>query len=444
MTSQRNSDDDGVRLEDFHAYMPKHQYIFGPSGDLWPASSVDARVAAVPLRDANGNIKTDKNGQPETILASKWIDTHRPVEQIVWAPALPQRIEDRLVSDGGWIERSGCACFNLYRPTRISKGDARKAQPWLDHVARVYPNEAEHIVSWLAHRVQRPHEKINHAVVMGGMQGIGKDSILEPIKSAIGPWNFAEVSPTHLLGRFNGFVRSVILRISEARDLGDLDRYTFYDRLKIYTAAPPDVLRVDEKNLREYAAWNVCGVVITTNHKSDGLFLPADDRRHFVAWSDLTQSEVDPLYFQKLYRWFAAGGDRHVAAYLASRDLSGFDPKSPPPKTAAFWDMVDANRAPEDAELADAFEQLGSPTAVTLAEISANAGAKLATYLDDRRNSRQIPRRLESAGYVAARNPDSKDGLWRIDGRRQMVYVKQTLLPKERVAMASDFVCAKR
>ena len=38
-----------------------------------------------------------------------------------------------------------------------------------------------------------------------------------------------EVSPTALLGRFNGFVKSVILRISEARDLGDVDRFKFYD-----------------------------------------------------------------------------------------------------------------------------------------------------------------------------------------------------------------------
>jgi hypothetical protein len=28
-------------------------------------------------------------------------------------------------------------------------------------------------------------------------------------------------------------------------------------------------------------------------------------------------------------------------------DLSGFDPKAPPPKTAAFWDIVNSNRTPE-------------------------------------------------------------------------------------------------
>ena len=37
-----------------------------------------------------------------------------------------------------------------------------------------------------------------------------------------------------VLGRFNGFLKSVILRVSEARDLGDFDRFAFYDHLKTY------------------------------------------------------------------------------------------------------------------------------------------------------------------------------------------------------------------
>src|SRR5262249_17999718 len=161
------------------------------------------------------------------------------------------------------------------------------AMPWLEHVHRLYSKaDADHIIHWLAHRRQQPQRKINHALVLGGAQGIGKDTLLEPAKYAVGPWNFTEVTPQHLLGRVNGFVKSVILRISEPRDLGDINRFQFYDHIKIYTAAPPDVLRVDEKNLREHAVLNCCGVIITTNHKADGIYLPADDRRHYVAWSD--------------------------------------------------------------------------------------------------------------------------------------------------------------
>lgn len=430
----------GVQLGDFHAYMPMHTYIFAPCRELWPAASVNARIPPVPLVDGDGTPVLDDNGKPKRLSASSWLDRYRPVEQMTWAPGLPPVVPDRLVSDGGWIDRPGCSTYNMYRPPQLPLGDPQRADPWLAHVRSVYPDDAEHIISWLAHRVQRPQEKINHALVLGGLQGIGKDTLLEPVKQAIGPWNFAEVSPAHVLGRFNGFVKSVVLRINEARDQGDVDRYAFYDHVKIYTAAPPDVIRVDEKHLREYAVCNVTGVVFTTNHKTGGLYLPSDDRRHYVAWSPVSSGDFAANYWASLYGWYESGGSQHVAAYLMQLDLTAFDPKAPPPKTPAFWDVVDANRAPEDADLADTLDNLHRPPAVTLADVAERAPASLAEWLRDRKCARQMPHRLESVGYVPVRNDDAKDGLWKLSGRRQVIYAQQELSPRDRIIAARNLV----
>ena len=340
----------GVSLDDFVAYMPQHLYIFMPARELWPAASVNARL---PPPDV------DSEGKP--IPAANWLDANRPVEQMTWAPGKPMLIPGKLIADGGWIDRSGCTVFNLYKPP-IIQPVAGDVTPWLNLVRRNYPEQADRIVPFLAHKVQRPHEKINHGLVLGGKPGIGKDTIFEPVKQAVGPWNFAEVSPKQVLGRFNGFLKSVILRISEARDLGEYDRYAFHDHMKTYMAAPPDVLRVDEKNIREYYVPNLSGVIITTNYKTDGIYLPDDDRRHMVAWSNLSKDDFTLDYWRDLYRWYANGGNEYVAHHLAHLDISGFDPKEPPPKTQAFWEIVSANRAPEDAELADVLDDLGSPT----------------------------------------------------------------------------------
>jgi Family of unknown function (DUF5906) len=423
-----------VSINDFLAYMPMHKYIFTPSGELWPASSIDARLPYQKL----GAPVFDNEDKPKAIKASRWLDQHKPVEQMTWAPGLPMLIRNRLISEGGWIERQGVTCFNLYRPPSIKLGDSTKARPWVEHVHKIYPDAAEHIIKWLAHRRQQPSEKINHALVLGGNQGIGKDTLLEPVKRAVGPWNFSEVSPHHMLGRFNGFLRSVILRISEARDLGDVDRFQFYDHMKAYTAAPPDVLRVDEKNLREYTVANCVGVVITTNHKADGIYLPADDRRHFVAWSDLTKEDFDANYWTDLWAWYHSGGECHVAAFLADLDLASFDPKAPPPKTQAFWEIVDASRAPEDAELADALDAIGSPAALTLDRIAGFANPDFALWLRERKNARRIPHRLEACGYVAVRNDGAKDGLWKVAGRRQVIYARMELSARDRIAAAND------
>jgi hypothetical protein len=411
-------------LEDFFCYMPMRNYIYAPTRDAWPAASVDARVA--PVLGPNG----------KSIKPSIWLAENRAVEQMTWAPGEPMLVRDRLIADGGWIKRPGNVCFNLYRPPILVPGDASLADPWLAHVDRVYPSDADHLIKWLAHRVQRPQEKINHALVLGGKPGIGKDTLLEPVKHAVGPWNVSEVSPQHMLGRFNGFLKSVILRVSEARDLGNIDRFKFYDHMKAYIAAPPDVLRVDEKHLREYPVPNCCGVVLTSNHKTDGLFLPADDRRHYFAWSDLAKESFPDGYWIRLWRWYDAGGDRHVAAYLTELDISGFDPKAPPPKTVAFWAIVDANRAPEDAELADVLDDLGTPDAVTIRTIADKAQGDFAEWLRDRKNRRVIPYRMERCNYVPVRNKDADDGLWKIRDKRQAVYARDALTLAERIRAA--------
>jgi hypothetical protein len=187
--------------------------------------------------------------------------------------------------------------------------------------------------------------------------------------------------------------------------------------MKVYTAAPPDVLRIDEKFKGEYYVPNCCGCIITSNHKSDGIYLPADDRRHYALWSPRTKENFPADYWPKFWRWLTGGGTEFVAHYLKTLDLSGWDAKAPPPKTQAFYEIVDANRAPEDAEMADVLDKLKRPDAVTLSQITARAQDKFKFWLEDRRNARKIPHRLEECGYVPVRNPDDKrDGLWYVSG----------------------------
>jgi Family of unknown function (DUF5906) len=426
-----------LRPSDFYGYMLEHKYIFALTGEIWPAGSVDARVPRVALVNSAGQPILDEEGKQKFQSASTWIDRHRPVEQMTWAPGMPSEIRDRLISHGGCFDRKGCCVFNLYRPP-VLKPVCGNAGLWLHHIDRLYGAEhARHIVCWCAHRVQKPADKINHALVLGGKMGIGKDTLLEPVKHAVGAWNFADVSPKQVLGRFNGFLKAVIVRVSEARDLGEFDRFAFYDSTKSIIAAPPDVLRIDEKHRQEYSIPNVCGVIITTNHKSDGIFLPADDRRHFVAWSDLDKSDFTDDYWKEFWQWYGQGGLDVVAHYLANLDLTAFNPKAPPPKTEAFHEIVNASRTPEDAELADALDELGWPNVVTItAVILASKQSDFIDYLKDRKNSRKIPHRFEACGYTQVRNPDAEDGLWRLKGRRQAIYGRNNLSFADRLSAA--------
>jgi hypothetical protein len=423
------ADDGTLPIFDFYAFLPQHRYIHIATRDLWPASAVNSTVPP-PVMGITG----------KPIPAAQWLDQNRAVQQMTWLPAAPMIIENFFVAEGGWFPHQGASVFNLYRAPSIALGDATRANRWINHISRVYPNEADHIIKWLAHRVQFPDVKCNHALLLGGAQGIGKDSLLAPVIHAVGAWNTCEVSPAQIMGRFNGFVKSVILRVSEVRDLGDTDRFTFYDRLKTLCAAPPDVLRCDEKNLKEHSVFNVCGVVLTTNYKTDGIYLPADDRRHFVAWSDLTKDDFPVDYWTGLHGWYESGGIEDVAAYLSTLDLSKFDAKKPPPKTRAFWDIVDSNVAPENAELADVLERMGNPDAVTISRIVLHAEGSLAVWLSDRKNARQIPHRLEQCGLIKVRNDLATDGQWRINDKRQAIYAKKSLSIREQIRAAKEIV----
>jgi Family of unknown function (DUF5906) len=448
-----------ISLDEFVAYLPAHTYIFLPTREPWPGESVNSQFpGGVALLDENGKpvlSKKGKNkGEPVMISTSAWLDINRPVHQMTWAPGQPLLIKDKVVADGGWVDHPGAVCLNLYRPPTL-KPKRGRVKPWLDHIKRIYPDDAGHIIKYLAHRVQHPFDKINHALMLGGAQGIGKDTLLEPVKYAVGPWNFAEVSPIQMMGRFNGFLKSVVLRVSEARDLGESNRFAAYDHTKTYTAAPPHTLRVDEKHLREHYVFNCCGVIITTNHKTDGVYLPADDRRHYVAWSDCTKEDFSPAYWKKLWSWYRKGGIEAVAAYLASLDISSFDAKAPPPQTEAFWAIVDANRAPEEAELADVFERLGNPDAVTLTDVITQADTELRDWLDDKKNRRVIPHRLETAGYVRVRNAAAGSGLWTIDRLRrcfdpvtkkssyEIEGVRQAIYAKASLSVRDQFVAVQ-
>lgn len=441
-----------ITLDDFVSVMATGDYLFTPTRELWPGKSVNACIPPIPRKKKDGSlVLAKKSKQPILDPATRWLDQHQRVEQISWAPGMPEIIRDRLVADGGWIERKGVAVFNLYRPPTLMTDDqlvtVNDIRPWANHLYKIYPDDADHIISFLAHRAQRPFEKINHNLLLGGPQGVGKDTLLEVAKHAIGPWNWAEINPSNLLGRFNGFLRSVILRVSEARDLGDVNRFALYEHMKTVTAAPPDVLRVDEKNLKEHYVFNCCGVITTTNHKAGGVFLPADDRRTYVAWTNIEKEAFSEDYWKTLWSWYNEGGMAKVAAFLRSYDLRAFNPKAPPKRTPAFFEIVASGVAPEEVELSDLIERMGNPAAVTLTQLSQRANREtdldeLARWIDDRDNRKAIPHKLEQVGYVRVPNPNNKtQGIWNIKAwrlpmgstvaeavtQRQHVYAKASL-----------------
>lgn len=420
----------GFRRDQFWYDCTNDGFLFLPTQSHWSASAVNAKL-----------------GKVGEVTAAGWLRSNRAFQQETWDPARPQFVEGEVVRGGVWHSEPSVTVFNRYLPPPRPAGDASGAARWVEHVRRIYPDDAEHILSWLAHRVQRPGEKVNHALVLGGSPGVGKDSLIVPVLRAVGMWNCQSISPETVMGSFNPFLMSVILIINEVRDLGSENRFAFYERTKTMIAAPPEVHTINEKHRKPYPAANVCGVVMTTN-RLDGLHLDADDRRHFVAWSPRVKEEFPPAYWNEYHRWRTeGGGDDDVAAWLAARDLSGWDPKAPPPRTEAFMRVAMNGRPTEVGDIADLLDDMGWPAAVTLRMLADEAGGPspaLAEWLLDRRNSRVAPHRLADAGYEAHPNPGHKEGRWKVGGAPVNIYCRRDLGRAERQEAAEALVRAAR
>jgi hypothetical protein len=67
----------------------------------------------------------------------------------------------------------------------------------------------------------------------------------------------------------------------------------------------------------------------------------------------------------------------------------------------AFWEIVDANRAPEDAELFDLLDTMEHPDTITLTQLAGRTTTEFCDWLLDRKNSRRIPHRLETCALNA-------------------------------------------
>jgi hypothetical protein len=437
-----------IRLDDFYALAPAHRCIYRPTKDAWRNEAVDKRLPPMPLLKPDGTPVLNARGKPVMIPASEWLAKHRSVERATWHPGEPEIIRDKLAVDTGWIEAPGATSINLYLPPSSLPGDPVQATRWIDHWYKVYPSEADHLIAWNAHRVQYPGLKPNHCIVLVGDPEIGKDTLLYPVRHAVGPWNFQDISLAHLVHPNNDFLCAVIVRVNEARDAGDInrgriDRYGLHEHMKALLTTPPETHRINRKYLPEYRSFNLMGVILTTNHP-DALYLPNDDRRHFVAASECKRSDFAADYFDKMYTWYdKEGGIGHVAAYLREYDLTNFNAKMTPPKTAAFWEMVNVERSTDYVELVNAIDTLAklnakpnakpeAPEALTINELIAVAPS--VEWLSDRKMGRVIQHRLRRCGYVRVPNPtaEQNSGLWFVNEKQMMIYARKELSKGQR------------
>ena len=243
---------------------------------------------------------------------------------------------------------------NRWRDARPehSAGDVTR---WLDHCKDLVPEskELEHIFNVMAYKVQHPEVKINHAILHGGDQGAGKDTMYAPFIWAVCGAHLKNrglVDSSSINSAFGYALESEILILNELKEVDAKERRALANKLKPIIAAPPETLTINRKGLHPYDMLNRVFVLAFSNDPVP-IQLESQDRRWFCVWSHAPRMCTDKA--QTMWAWFKSGGYEAIAAWLHTRDVSKFNPSAAPMMTEFKLNLVEQGMSSAESYLVD-------------------------------------------------------------------------------------------
>ncbi|MEH2529947.1 hypothetical protein V1277_003678 [Bradyrhizobium sp. AZCC 1588] len=231
-----------------------------------------------------------------------------------------------------------------------------QAPPWEDRPSEVEPtlflqhvrylfedNEQaiEHVLNFIAHLVQRPDERANHAILLTSeAKGIGKSTLGTIIRRLVGERNSSVAQSKDLKSQFDGWLMGkLVVQVDEVYEHGNAD---LSNRLKPILTEP--TVSVNIKYGPQMEVKNFARLILFSNHSAP-IDIEDGDRRYFVF--DSKAQPRGPDYYERLNA--SIGSDKGMAAiywWLRRRCLAAFRPYAAPPLTAHKEAIIEASGNP--------------------------------------------------------------------------------------------------
>lgn len=257
---------------------------------------------------------------------------------------------------------SGNRIFNVAHGTVPSPNDTLKERAgalWMSAVTANIPDpwERELFVSWCAHTVQNPNEKIRWAIYFfGGVEGTGKTAILQAVGSAVGQRNVQSVNAMAREKGWSEYLANTKLVIYEEMSATSRDIAEFTESVK--EVITNSTIQIHQRNRDSKQVANYLSVAFASNY-SGGVNVSSADRRYFVIESALdTVEKKDSTFpedywteFHTLNSTLAGGLRAWFMEYQIDRKL--FKPEGPAPVTKAKVNMQADTRSEMMVEIED-------------------------------------------------------------------------------------------
>ena len=334
-------DTDGTRGKDLPEHL-KGRYVYITGMDRW----YDTHTATLLAKSAVDISHRSELGRSAgySLLEAGFVEI---VQAPTWVPNGPR-----------FIDRGSARYLNVYEPQNEApvEGDVTL---FLELAEYIVPDAdvREHFLDWFAFAIQQPERKPNWQILLGGIEGIGKDALIYPIKRAVGFHNVVTIGPHDLESQFNDQLAHKKLGI--LNEMLAFRNPRLENTLKQYAADPPDQLQINPKGASRYTVPNTIALIGMTNHRSQGMTLSKNDRRWTAFWSPA--KPLPSSYYDELWNYLEGDGGLHVWYWLAHRDLARFNPKSRAPDTDYKRELIEVSEDPHLVVLRDRIEDRGWP-----------------------------------------------------------------------------------
>ncbi len=290
----------------------------------------------------------DENGHP--FDAMKLLARDRQAQRVHNERYMPG-VHEEIARDAGvdWL--------NTWTPSDVEPkpGDAK---PMLDHILYLCDGRrdlAGHLTDWLAYGYQNPGKKIDYApLIISESHGVGKDTLRLAMKRLYGPENVATVDDGAVARGRNEFMKRAQLVCVPEIMTGD--RKDVANKMK--PLITQEVVEIDEKNVKTYFIPNTANMLFFSNHEN-AAYIEDQDRRYFVIICRSKPRSAEE--YDELYDYINSDRISGFAHFLATRDLSHFNPHGRAPDTPDKRVVQEATRGGWEAWLDDALESEAAP-----------------------------------------------------------------------------------
>lgn len=275
-------------------------------------------------------------------------------EAVEFLPDQPEITKDDL----------GRTVLNLWRKPALEVfPGAPEPTLFLKHVSYLLNDDQiaiSHLLDFIAHLIQRPGQRVNHAILITSeAKGIGKSTLGTIIQRLVGERNSGMAQSKDLKSQFDGWLMGkLVVQVDEVYEYGNWD---LSNKLKPLLTEP--TVSVNVKYGPQMIVKNFARFIMFSNHTAP-IDLEEGDRRYFVFNSSSQPKDTD--YYDLLNNWIdTSDGMNSIYTWLMKRDISGFRPYAAPPVTEAKRKIIETSGNPLRHYIRDAlqsghlFENLG-------------------------------------------------------------------------------------